>query len=334
MRSLFTLIAFLFVGSTVIGQNSIAIKTDAEQVFVGDAITIDFQFNIPQEELSVIDFSAILNPENLAYSQDTVHLDKRMDGAILDGGEFGINDDKLSISKADFNDGKIPSKGSIKVAYYNLGALTVPSPTIEGPQEQILPLQRPQVIITGPESANQEDIADIKEIIKEEVKWYDYLPDKKYLIGLAIIALLGFGFYYWMKKREVTVDDVEPVIEEVKLPAHEIALQKLDALKAKELWQKGQTKEYHSELTYIMREYLTNRYDFHALEMTTSDIKKNLHTLNLSQDQIKKIIDILQIADVIKFAKGTASDEINEEFMREAYQFINSTKSLETNTEV
>lgn len=57
---------------------------------------------------------------------------------------------------------------------------------------------------------------------------------------------------------------------------HELALQKLVALQQQKLWQKGDVKPYQSELTFIIREYLENRFNIQALESTTDEIVQNL----------------------------------------------------------
>ncbi|MBK6392102.1 MAG: hypothetical protein IPF70_16270 [Saprospiraceae bacterium] len=53
---------------------------------------------------------------------------------------------------------------------------------------------------------------------------------------------------------------IEAVIEApVVIPPHKCLCKKLYALKESKLWGKGEVKEYHVQLTFILREYLEHR---------------------------------------------------------------------------
>ena len=128
------------------------------------------------------------------------------------------------------------------------------------------------------------------------------------------------------KKQEEIIP--EPVI--IKRPAHTIALEKLDNLDDAKLWQKGQIKEYQSELTFIIREYLENRYDMPALESTTDEITKALRKRDFNKEDETDLQNILQIADLVKFAKATPAEELHQQFLDRAYGFVKKTKLIET----
>lgn len=165
-------------------------------------------------------------------------------------------------------------------------------------------------------------IADIKPIIEEPAK-----PEDFYWIGYLLIGLLAaFGIYKFLtrKKDETKVVEAEP---EVIIPAHEIAIEKLNALKHKELWQKGEIKAYQSELTFIIREYLENRYEVKALESTTDQILKALKEVDFDQSNKDNLRDILTMADLVKFAKAKPGESIHETFMSNAIELIKKTKS-------
>jgi len=120
----------------------------------------------------------------------------------------------------------------------------------------------------------------------------------------------------------------EKVIIEIARPAHEIAQEKLDTLKEKALWQQGQIKEYQSELTHIIREYLENRFEIRALESTTDEIARDLKDKGLDDGDKKKLSDILQIADLVKFAKAKPDVNIHDEFFNDAVDFVLRTKEI------
>ena len=81
------------------------------------------------------------------------------------------------------------------------------------------------------------------------------------LVFLAILVLL---FMFLSRRKKVSV--VVP-----KRPAHEIAYEQLEKLKAKDLIRQGRIKEYYSEVSDIIRHYLENRFLLKAPEMTTEE---------------------------------------------------------------
>lgn len=112
------------------------------------------------------------------------------------------------------------------------------------------------------------------------------------------------------------------------VPSHELALQQLKALENKQLWQKGEVKAYHSELTRIIRAYLENRYGIQALEMTTEQILAQLNTLDFDADWNDRLREMLQAADLVKFAKAEPPSVFHERMMDYAVSFVEATKKV------
>ncbi len=165
----------------------------------------------------------------------------------------------------------------------------------------------------------QEDIRDIKEPLKLPLNWL--------LIGLVvflIFALLvaAYFIYRYYKKKNALKENIKP---EVKIPPHEVALAKLAELEQKKLWQNGLVKQFHSEVTEIVRQYFEDRFNFRALEMTSAEI---LAVLSYMEDG-KKISgtseNFFSNADLVKFAKFEPMPKINEEMMKQAYEIVNQT---------
>ena len=136
------------------------------------------------------------------------------------------------------------------------------------------------------------------------------------------ILMLLFLIYYLIKKYKKG----ESIITKRKIivPPHITALNKLQNLQKKKLWQKGELKEYYSELSLILREYTENRFNFQALELPTSDITKNLKQID--SNILSKLEFVLLKADNIKYAKGLSLEEENKESMKKSKEFIQLTK--------
>jgi hypothetical protein len=160
----------------------------------------------------------------------------------------------------------------------------------------------------------------------KENKWEGWhLLDFKWLFIALLIILLAI----WLirrtgrKKRKENSKEVE---QKIQRPAHSIAFEKLDDLHKRSLWQEGKIKEYQSSLTYIVREYLENRYGIKALESTTTEIMNDLEKLDLEKEDLIKMDKILQIADLVKFAKAKPAVNIHEAFFQDAVAFVRNTK--------
>ncbi len=169
----------------------------------------------------------------------------------------------------------------------------------------------------------EEDIKDIK----PPIRLFNYYFLLYIFIGLIILSLLVYYFIwhkYFRKKEEIKVDNG---IE--KIPAHQLALQKLEQLEKEQLWQNGFIKDYHSRITEIIRWYFEKQFGLPALEKTTTE------SLALLKRHRKgtKVSDIteqfLNNADLVKFAKYIPMEKVNIEMMEQAKTIINKTAVTE-----
>ena len=78
----------------------------------------------------------------------------------------------------------------------------------------------------------------------------------------------------------------------------------VEALDNSELWNKGKLKEHFVELSYILRSYLTSRYNISLLDKTTEQTKIILTKQGLNDETVDTIARILSQSDMVKFAKS------------------------------
>ena len=172
------------------------------------------------------------------------------------------------------------------------------------------------------------DIAPIKPIIVEPIKFIDILP---YLAGTGIlIALISIIQFYLKRRRQ---PKATPKVPARIIPPHLIALEKIDQLRKNKLWQQGKIKDFQSELTRIVREYLEKRFHIPALELTTDETLKKVKTLDLKEDWVDRLKNMFQIADLVKFAKAKPPADFHEKVLLEAESFIIQTKSIQSHEE-
>ena len=112
-------------------------------------------------------------------------------------------------------------------------------------------------------------ITDIKDIEKAPIWWWGII---RWILALALALALAVGIYYlwqWYQKHRKPAE--EPIDPELLRPADEVALEKLDEIKAAKIWKDGKVKEYQTELTDVVREYIGRRFDVHSTEKTSDD---------------------------------------------------------------
>ena len=152
---------------------------------------------------------------------------------------------------------------------------------------------------------------------------------KNWLIGggLVLLAIIGLiVFLVTRKPKQVEVFEAPAP----KIPPHVLAAQRLNELKGKGLWEGGEEKAYHSELTDILRQYLEDRFGFYAMESTTDEILERAQRLTMSADQRENLGWIFKLSDLVKFAKVKAYPDEHKESLQRAFEFVERTKQERT----
>ena len=125
-------------------------------------------------------------------------------------------------------------------------------------------------------------IYDIKQPLTVNYTILDWLRDNWIwlIAGLAVIgAVIGLVFYLKNRPKPIPVF-TEPVTPA--LPAHQIALNRLQALRDKKLWQVNEVKQHYIELTGVLRDYLEKRYLIKTHEKTTDELLESLQNKTIS----------------------------------------------------
>lgn len=171
---------------------------------------------------------------------------------------------------------------------------------------------------------NKLDVKDIKNIVTPPFVWQDYFVE--FLIVIAIIflvSLLVFLYVLYNKKKKRGYYFKPKIV----LPPHVIAMNSLNEMREKDLISQGLIKEYHTELTDIVRRYIKDRYNIDAQEMLTKDIIKELEIVESHKGAIRDLNDILFLGDLVKFAKFEPQPHENDKSYNQAISFVENTKN-------
>ena len=105
-----------------------------------------------------------------------------------------------------------------------------------------------------------------------------------------------------------------------------MALSKLHELRDKKLWQQDAYKQYHIELSDVVREYLEKRYVIKTHEKTSEEIFAALKYMDITEENRNKLRQILLLADLVKFAKERPLPHENEQSIDNAISFVTQTQ--------
>jgi hypothetical protein len=169
-------------------------------------------------------------------------------------------------------------------------------------------------------------IRDIRGPIQAPLTFAELVP---FFAGLAVLALIISLVWYYLWRKRIN-KPLFPVITRTQGPPWQTALQNLDSLEGKKLWQNGKIKEYYSELTDIIRHYLLEQHGIEAMEMITAEILTAYDSAGLPGDARLVLSNILMQADYVKFAKAIPLKNENELSMTYARRFIEITKPVAT----
>ncbi len=166
-----------------------------------------------------------------------------------------------------------------------------------------------------PSDTSAVEIADIKE--PKKLKG----PIWPYLLIPVIVAIIIFIFIQIRNRMKGAVE----LTEVPSRPPWEIAYEKLDRLKSGSHIEFGKYKKYYLELSYIIREYIENRYDFPAVEYTTWELGNSAHLKAVDSNLYGRLFEFFDRADLTKFAKLTPTSGEAGSDLKFAYEFVSGT---------
>lgn len=152
----------------------------------------------------------------------------------------------------------------------------------------------------------------------QEVLPWAVLGVVAWMLGTLIFALI---WMYRQKKRDPEIFSMKPLE-----PAHIVAFRELDRLKEGKLWESGQVKLFYTRLTEICRVYIERQYGVPALERTTQEILEAFSRSNTEDPILDEILkELLELADLVKFAKEDPLPMENQTNLNNAYLFVQKT---------
>lgn len=166
-----------------------------------------------------------------------------------------------------------------------------------------------------PRDASVEDIKDIRGPLAQRLTFADVWP---WLLGAVLVVLLVVGFFWY--RRYMRCGEVVSAKRRL-VPADELALDRLRRLREEKIWRERGMKEFYTELSDTLREFLSSEFGMRTLECTSSKIVRDLRAdARCEREWLKTVDTALHLADLTKFARFAPTEQ----------DCLNTLESLET----
>lgn len=316
--ALFTLISSLFTLAQA-QQPRVSVRMDSTQVIFGCPMTFHLEAIVPEGQQILFPQDIVKHGGIVAYGDSAQYL--------LELDTFH----PLQVDTVQHEGGLVTLAEDVTVFAFDSATLYIPGfefvcqsgdtlRTNDLALQVIVPFEN--VEVDPQKFVGLKSVQDPEFVLMDYI-WYFLLP----LIILALIAAAWFGWEYYRHHKK----DAPVVVPKAKpLPAHVVAMQALDTLAQKKLWQNGQNKQFHTELTDILRQYIEQRFSVPAMEKTTDEILDELYELAESQKaSLQNLKQILTMADLVKFAKYQPFADENQLSFMNSKMFVEQTKKIE-----
>jgi len=292
----------ILIGKIVAAQSTEAYSVlDTNAIMIGDQTKLEFGLKIPKGS-------------NFIWPQIGDTLTKHLEV---------IGKSKIDTS---FNDSQMILNQRLTITSFDSGYFEVPSYTFRYGSDTSLKFSNssPPIYlqVNTPDVDTTQAIKPIVLPYSEPYTFMEILPWA--LGGIALIAIIVVLIWFFARRKNnkpLFAPKPKPI-----RPADVVALEKLDELRHAKVWQQGKVKDYHSQLTDIMREYLSRRFNFNAIEMTSDEIREELQLSLENKEALSKINSVFELSDLVKFAKSQPTPLEHDLSLSHCVDFVEETK--------
>lgn len=301
--SYITIIFFLLVGNVAVNAQNATATIDSANILIGDHFHIQLKAVVPATHL-------VIPPVFLDSISKNIEI---VEASKLDS-LYSTDKKLLTLTQ------------TITATSFDSGAWTIPPFQFlhKAPQDTAMEAffsNALQINVNTVAVDTTQAIKDIKEPLKAPITFKEILP--WLLGGLIVLAIIFAGIYFY--RRYKNKKPLFTLPEKPAIPAHQWALEELEKLRLKKLWQSNFIKEYYTELTDILRLYFEKRFAFDAMEMTSDEIIAEFKKQKDYSSLIAKLEKVLTTSDLVKFAKGMPVASEHDSCFLHAKEIIENT---------
>lgn len=162
-----------------------------------------------------------------------------------------------------------------------------------------------------------ESITPIKKdfILSEFLLKYFWIP------MIILLVILGI-FWYKRRQRQTTPAPISLTLKQQ-------TLQSIEKITQKKQWETNQ-KAHYTEFSFILRWYLSARYNINLLERTTFETILLLNALALDEYLLTQIKQIFAEVDSVKFAKTSLTPDQHDKLLEQLKEVVIISSPVET----
>ena len=197
---------------------------------------------------------------------------------------------------------------------YELPQIALQLRTAEGTRP--LQVQLPGFTVSSvlPEDTAGIQMKGAKDVLGANRIWWPWLL----LLLLVLLAVLA---YLWWRRRHRAE---EPVVSALPVPAREVALERLAALRRSGLLERGELKPFYAELSETLRHYAATVAAEWSVDLTTTELAQHIRKRDVS---LLDLIRVLGTADLVKFARARPPSDAGLRDLAAAESWIERTSA-------
>ncbi len=139
------------------------------------------------------------------------------------------------------------------------------------------------------------------------------------LIGVGVAAAILLVAAVWLRRRSRIKSEPAPV-DLISITPEETARAELDRIAELGLGSQGRYREYYSSIAVCIRHYITERYGFAAVALTTPELEARMVRLGLNRWQARLVGGLLSECDDVVYARYTPAPERAKAVLTMAYE--------------
>jgi hypothetical protein len=284
----------------------------SKEVSVGEVLVVQYEINLPKGQVirfnpPVGDFPCkrIAEQSNLAGSEFT-------ELEIVGYSDTVLNSNGTSLWRAQF-----------KLIPWDTGTLVLqPLPYLLNNQmDYFTSILIESSFVPSKKGIRIYDIDESISPIKKDFILSEFLL-KYYWIPVILLLVILLIIWYKRRKRPTSPTPIPLTLKQQ-------TLQSIEKIIQKKQWETNQ-KIHYTEFSFILRWYLSARYNINLLERTTFETILLLNALALDEYLLAQIKQIFAEVDSVKFAKTSLTHEQHEKLLEQLKEVVIISSPVET----